>query len=994
MDWGGRGPVGRLIRDVAWPAVGWALAAAIVAPTAAAAQTGTIAEVRVEREGRPVADPAVLSLIETAVGEPLSAREVRETIAHLVGLDAFEDVRVEQEALPGGGIRLRYVLVPAHPIDRIAFEGQLGAGEADLRRVVVDQFGVAPRATQAGNAQQALVRALRDRGYPLAAVQFRIVESHDPDRATLTFTVNAGARATIVDLQITLADEVPRPGGLIEQPDIQRGEPYDKAEVDRVLQRWADRMRARGYYEARASHGALFPPDGAAVIITLTQGPEIRVAFAGDPLSESDRNRLVPIQAEASADEDLLEDSARAIEAFLKAEGYRDARADYDRVAGEGGVVITFTVDRGPRYVVGAVRIAGPSALTTAEVRVALRLSEGDTFSENALAAGVAAVRNSYRARGFARVQVQARQVVVAPERPSDPQRRLNVEIDVTEGARTLVRNVTFDGHTVLAAEALRDLVAMPAGRPFTEVDVVAARDRIDIEYRNRGYDQIVVQSTVTLADADTQADVQFTVVEGAQVLVDRVLIVGAVRTSEATIRRELLLRPGEPLGYAASVESRARLGALGLFRRVVIEEIPHGVEPRRDVLVRVEEAPPTVIGGGGGVEGAFRLRTDAAGQAVERFELVPRGFFEVGRRNLWGKNRAVNLFTRVSVRNRDVGLNQDGTPAPASTASGGYGFNEYRVVSTFREPRVFGTAADVLVTGILEQAIRSSFNFARREMRAEAGLRISPRFSVSGRYSFERTELFDERFDVNDSPLIDRLFPQVRLSTFSGSFIRDSRDDLLDPSRGGLVTLTTDLAARVIGSEVGFAKTYVESYSFFRLPTTRRAVLAFGARLGMANGFPREVPRVDGEGQPVIAPGGQQIVAVVEDIPASRRFFAGGDTTVRGFSLDRLGDAQTISASGFPTGGNGVVILNGEMRVAVVGPLQAVGFLDAGNVVSRVTELSLTDLRTAAGFGIRFRSPVGPIRLDLGFKLDRRELSPGRLERRSVWHISFGQAF
>jgi outer membrane protein insertion porin family len=128
--------------------------------------------------------------------------------------------------------------------------------------------------------------------------------------------------------------------------------------------------------------------------------------------------------------------------------------------------------------------------------------------------------------------------------------------------------------------------------------------------------------------------------------------------------------------------------------------------------------------------------------------------------------------------------------------------------------------------------------------------------------------------------------------------------------------------------------------------------------------------------------------------LPVSRRFFAGGDTTVRGFALDRLGDDETISPSGFPTGGNGVIILNGEMRVGVTGPVQAVGFLDAGNVVARVSELSPFNLRTAAGFGIRFRSPVGPIRFDLGFKLDRRELSPGRLERRSVWNISLGQAF
>ena len=109
-------------------------------------------------------------------------------------------------------------------------------------------------------------------------------------------------------------------------------------------------------------------------------------------------------------------------------------------------------------------------------------------------------------------------------------------------------------------------------------------------------------------------------------------------------------------------------------------------------------------------------MRTDETGEAVERFELAPRGFFEIGRRNLWGKNRSVNLFTRVSLRDarRRAGRGRDAGCRRAPRAA--TGFNEYRVVGTFREPRVFGSRSDVLVTGILEQAIRSSFNFARRE--------------------------------------------------------------------------------------------------------------------------------------------------------------------------------------------------------------------------------------------------------------------------------------
>jgi outer membrane translocation and assembly module TamA len=151
---------------------------------------------------------------------------------------------------------------------------------------------------------------------------------------------------------------------------------------------------------------------------------------------------------------------------------------------------------------------------------------------------------------------------------------------------------------------------------------------------------------------------------------------------------------------------------------------------------------------------------------------------------------------------------------------------------------------------------------------------------------------------------------------------------------------------------------------------------------------------REDADGAPILGPDGQPIVDFVQDLPASERFFAGGDSTVRGFSLDRLGTDPTISPTGFPTGGNGLIVLNAELRATIVGGFGAVAFLDAGNVFLRVTDLDLGQLRAAAGFGIRYQSPVGPIRIDMGFKLDRRELSPGRLERPNVLHISLGQAF
>jgi outer membrane protein assembly factor BamA len=538
----------------------------------------------------------------------------------------------------------------------------------------------------------------------------------------------------------------------------------------------------------------------------------------------------------------------------------------------------------------------------------------------------------------------------------------------------------------VLSTEALRPSLATVPGNAYSEVDVASDRDRIDLEYRNRGYETVVVEPRVMLAEGDTRANVQFTITEGPQVIVDHVIIVGNRRTSLATIQRELTLRPGEPLGYAARIESQQRLSALGLFRRVNITELTHESESRRDVLIQVEEAPPTSISYGGGLEGGTRLRpTGPGGAAQERFEYAPRGSFEITRSNLWGKNRSIDLFTRATLKSRDIVVGNTVVATTDTTTTSKYGINEYRVLGTYREPKIFNSRADVLLTGILDQAIRSSFNFRTREVRGEAGWRVRRNYSFAGRYSFQHTTLFNQALTPDQDPvLIDRLFPQVRLSKLSNAVIRDSRDDLLDPSRGTFLALNTDVAMRAIGSEVGFAKTFAQAFEYFRLPLRRRIIFATAQRLGIAHGFTRLVP----------SPTGVGFESTTQELPASERFFAGGDTTVRGFALDRLGTPATISQTGFPAGGNGEVIVNAELRIDIAKGFAGVTFVDAGNIFPRASDVSLMDLRPAAGFGVHYKSPIGPIRVELGFNLAPRELVPGVLERRMVLHISLGQAF
>lgn len=950
--------------------------------------------VRLELEGRLVTDQGTVELVETRAGELLSMRDVRETIDHLYGLGRFQDIRVHATAA-GDGVALRYELISLHNVREVVFRGPLGVSEGLLRGAVEERYGATPPVGRAADVVRTLTELYRDYGFLRARITPRTEVEHAPERTTLIFEIDAGPRTTIGEVEIEGNPLLPREQ-LLQRLDLKPGEPYERPAIDRRIQRYTDELRSRGYYEARIDQLAMPSSDDRQVTITLTAepGPKVTVVFEGDPLPAAERERLVPIRREGSVDEDLLEDSERAIEEQLKSQGYRDADVAHSRETSDGELRIVFAIRRGAPHRIAQIAIDGNSAMTTVDLRDGplkrARLEEGQPFVQSRLDGAASEIGEDYRRRGYADVKVNAS--ADAETTPAgEATRPVAVRLTIAEGVRTLVGSVVFDGNRSLDEAILGRAIGSEPGKPFYRPQVALDQDGVLLQYLNRGYQSATVDIQTAFTPDRARTDLRVTIREGPQVFVDHILIVGNTRTSTETIHREITLRPGQPLGLGDIVESQRKLTALGLFRRVRITQLRHGAETRRDVLVSVEEAPPTTLGYGGGLEGGRRLRRSGdAGRAVERLELAPRGFFEIGRRNLWGKNRSVNLFTRVSLRSED-----EGSAGDAAEGGGNrFGFIEYRVLGTYREPKVFGTANDALVTGFLEQAIRSSFNFSRRGARVEVGRRLTPRLSASGRYSFDRVRLFDEKFSEAERPLIDRLFPQVRLSALSSSVIRDTRDDAVDPTLGELVGLDGEVAARGLGSEVGFVKTFMQGFVYRRLRGGRRVVFAGGARLGLATAFAREVVRTDESGKPVTGPDGQPIVAVVDDLPASERFFAGGDTTVRGFALDRLGSEATIDQAGFPRGGNALLIVNAELRVPVWSGVGIVGFLDAGNVFRRAADLDFGEIRGAVGFGVRYRSPVGPIRIDLGFKLDRRRFASGEREHLTALHISLGQAF
>jgi outer membrane protein assembly factor BamA len=224
--------------------------------------------------------------------------------------------------------------------------------------------------------------------------------------------------------------------------------------------------------------------------------------------------------------------------------------------------------------------------------------------------------------------------------------------------------------------------------------------------------------------------------------------------------------------------------------------------------------------------------------------------------------------------------------------------------------------------------------------------------------------------YDTGPDPIFN---VPLRLASLTSTFSRDTRDDVLDATKGSFLSHAFQFSPQTLGSQVRFVKYFGQYFRYFPLQKPRvqlftnkvirpRLVYASAVRVGLAGGL-----------------GGQEV-------PLSERFFAGGATTIRGFTQNSVGPA---TFTGTELGGVGTLVLNNELRFPLVSILDGVSFVDVGNVYGKLSDFDPTDLRKAAGFGLRVRTPFLLLRLDYGFNLQRRMGEPaGRL------FFSIGQAF
>jgi outer membrane protein insertion porin family len=353
--------------------------------------------------------------------------------------------------------------------------------------------------------------------------------------------------------------------------------------------------------------------------------------------------------------------------------------------------------------------------------------------------------------------------------------------------------------------------------------------------------------------------------------------------------------------------------------------EMIEGFNPQRDVLISLHEANAGAVEFGLGYSD------------YERY----RGFLDVSYRNLWGMNRQASVRTELSSL-------------------------EQRVILQYYEPW-FLTSSTALRALLLTE-YREELNVDNRETRykltrnaVSAG--IEKKFSKSIKselyYEFSVVNTYDVKPDV---VLSKEDTGTLVISGLRLGIIYDTRNDPFYPTQGVLSGISAKLTSPLFLSESDFLKfsffgnIYHELFPGF--------VMALSLRGGLARGYG----------------------ATSTELPIVERFFLGGRTTVRGYEQDTLGPK---GSDGNPTGGNAFLMENLEMRVALGKGIGIVTFLDGGNVWYQVKDMDPSEIKFTAGLGLRYDTPVGPLRVDYGYKLEKE-----KDESRGEVHFSIGHAF
>lgn len=665
-------------------------------------------------------------------------------------------------------------------------------------------------------------------------------------------------------------------------------------------------LHSAGYLEALASADL----EGTVGVIETRPGPRYAWMVEGLPAAPDLTSEIQRSFFEEEAIEHgrarLLEEAQRR--GFVKAQVTTEVRGD------QSARTIVFKVTLGEPALIRAVNFTGAQAVSS---RALLDAAGGQA----ALLSEPLAARDRmvalYREHHYLSAQVGLPRVQEAETRGE-----ITIDVAVEEGPQALLAEVRFEGTTQDETE-LADAVAIETGNPYDSVSVEDAVQRIRAFYLERGFASVRVQPR--LEPRETDLDLVLRMVEGQQQFVGDVVFTGLRRTKEATVRRVLPFKPGDPLDPRKLTLLERRLLDLDVFRRAAATA---SSDERATITVELRE------------QGPYALQYDVRHNSEEGFSALLDA--EVG--NIGGTALALGARVRGGA---DIRETRGSLHLPA------LGRSAEITGSVFRQDEDFELVNE---QGPL-LPLRPTFPDTERQ----EGFEIQHSRAAPLKWDF----LLGYRYKRIAS--LERDFRQD-LSSIQASAVRETRDSTLDAREGMFLSLSVELGPELIGSDFSFFKTTAQA--FVARPVGDSLTWAQGLRIGFANGLDEQIA-----------------FQTALFGRSTEGFRAGGANSLRGFATDSVGPPGPIQ--GISRGGEALLVLNQEIRYRHPLGIGLAAFYDGGNVYADAKDLWTFKLRHSLGAGIRYDSPVGLLRVDFGFPLNKR---PG--DRSFQWFFSLGQAF
>ena len=924
----------------------------------------------------------LLATTPLKVGEPLTREALHDTMQALFATGRFSDIQAEADRTDTGGVRLRFLTTANFFVGMVLIKGVSTNPSANqLASATRLQLGELYAPEKIDRALTGIQRVMEENGFHQSKVTTSEQRDEPQHEVNLTFRVVPGPHAAVGE--ITLEGDAGYSVEAIKDiAKLHSGDLVRSNRITRALQRIRRRYQKQNRLLAQvsvASRTYQSQRNTVDFVFKVDRGPAVEIAAEGFKLSQRILHRLVPIYEEGAVDDDLLNEGRRNIQNHLQTLGYFDASVSVSQHSTEGGkdLQVVYAVNPGDRHKLAAIRISGNRFFSDDLIRSRMqdqsagRLFSHGRYSEVLLEEDVRSIEDLYRASGFRQAEVTSKLVDKYQGEPS----QLAIEIVVKEGPQTRVAWVRVEGSYTLPQEQLPE-IQTEEGQAFDESSLADDRDTILGKYFDNGFPNATVDvAYVSLLPSDNlpRVGVTFSIHEGEQFFVNRVFVDGLHHTRPGVARRAIRVQPGGPLSQKDMLESQRRLYDLGLFKQVdTAIQNPDGTESRKNVLVTASEAERYTFDYGGGFEFQTGQPTYGINQPLGQTGVSPMVSGGVSRINVGGRHQTLSLKGNLG-RLQQRALSSYDVPKLLNlenfrfTATALY--DNTVDVSTFTSKRLEGTL----------QVLQVLYKMQDRELT-----------TFAYRFSYRRVEASNIEVTSNLIPLLST---PTRVGVPNFLYVRNRRDNDLESTRGSYTTVEGGVASGYFGSEADFSRFSAKNstyHTFFRKRSTGQGyVFARSTTVGIENPF----------GSTVLLDPAQPVPAGRTLVPLPERFFSGGGNSNRGFGLNQAGPRDPFT--GFPVGGSAVFLNSLEMRfpnVMVPYLHDNIGFTifeDMGNVFARPQEM-LSSLGRfhqpgrdfcfqeqthnlcnynyashAVGLGVRYQTPIGPLRFDFGYNLN-----------------------